>query len=198
MVDRISNHLVGIAGVHHVVSELSRRGLVALPTVRNIAAYDVLVATLDGKRHANLQVKASLKRVGFFPMPPADKRPLSAILARGSTARNWPQAHARGCGIAGLLAEVYKRKDRGWRRETSRIPAVGAAPAERPPANPWQSRSDQPLSLAPASTSSSPRTTSRALGTASSCSRSAQQVATRSQAGPRPGSCAISRWTSTD
>ena len=73
MVDRISNHLVGIAGVHHVVSELSRRGLVALPTVRSIAAYDVLVATLDGKRHANLQVKASLKRVGFFPMPPADK-----------------------------------------------------------------------------------------------------------------------------
>lgn len=73
MPDRLSNNLVGIAGVHHVVSELSRRGLVALPTVRNIAAYDVLVATVDGKRHANIQVKASLKRVNFFPMPSADK-----------------------------------------------------------------------------------------------------------------------------
>ena len=29
--------LIGIAGVHYVVSELSRRGLVALPTIRNTA-----------------------------------------------------------------------------------------------------------------------------------------------------------------
>lgn len=69
----VSNNLVGIAGVHHVVSELSRRGLVALPTVRNIAAYDILVGNVDGTRHANLQVKASLKRVNFFPMPPPAK-----------------------------------------------------------------------------------------------------------------------------
>ena len=61
--------LTGISGVHHVVSELSRRGLVALPTIRNLAAYDVLVSTLDGRRHANLQVKASGSRVNFFPMP---------------------------------------------------------------------------------------------------------------------------------
>jgi hypothetical protein len=37
-VAEVSNNLVGITGVHHVVSELSRQGLVALPTVRNIAA----------------------------------------------------------------------------------------------------------------------------------------------------------------
>lgn len=43
--------LIGGAGVHHVVSELSRRGFVVLPTVRNVAAYDVIAATLDGKRH---------------------------------------------------------------------------------------------------------------------------------------------------
>lgn len=65
--------LVGIAGVHHVVSELSRRGLIALPTIRNIAAYDVIVTTPDGRRHANIQVKASLKRVNFFPMPAVDR-----------------------------------------------------------------------------------------------------------------------------
>jgi hypothetical protein len=68
-----STQLVGIAGVHHVVSELSRRGLIALPTVRNIAAYDVVVTTPDGQRHANLQVKTSLMRVGFFPAPSADR-----------------------------------------------------------------------------------------------------------------------------
>lgn len=66
---RPNTALVGIAGVHYVVSELSRRGLIALPTVRNTAAYDVVVVSPDGRRHAMLQVKASSKRVSFFRMP---------------------------------------------------------------------------------------------------------------------------------
>ena len=65
--------LIGIAGVHHVVSELSRRGLVALPTIKNIAAYDIVALNEQGTKHANIQVKASSKRASFFPMPPADK-----------------------------------------------------------------------------------------------------------------------------
>lgn len=68
-----SRSLSGIAGVHFVVSELSRRGLVALPTVKNIAAYDILVANTEGTQHANVQVKASLRKVQFFPMPPSNK-----------------------------------------------------------------------------------------------------------------------------
>ncbi len=47
--------------------------MVALPTVRNTAAYDVIVATPDGKRHANLQVKASQNSRSFFLMPPSAK-----------------------------------------------------------------------------------------------------------------------------
>jgi hypothetical protein len=68
-----NNTLIGIAGVHHVVSELSRRGLIALPTVKNTAAYDIVALNQEGTRHANIQVKASSKRVGFFPMPPPEK-----------------------------------------------------------------------------------------------------------------------------
>jgi hypothetical protein len=68
-----SNALIGIAGVHYVVAELSRRGMVALPTTRNTAAYDIVVVTADGDKHANIQVKASSKRVTFFPMPSPDK-----------------------------------------------------------------------------------------------------------------------------
>lgn len=64
-----NNTLIGIAGVHHVVSELSRRGLIALPTVKNTAAYDIVALNELGTRHANIQVKASSKRVSFFPMP---------------------------------------------------------------------------------------------------------------------------------
>ncbi|MEE9234990.1 MAG: hypothetical protein V3U28_06110, partial [Candidatus Acidoferrales bacterium] len=68
-----SSVLTGIAGVHYVVSELSRRGLVALATVRNLAAYDVIAVSEDGKRHANIQVKTSSKRAGFWLMPPPEK-----------------------------------------------------------------------------------------------------------------------------
>src|SRR6266508_2305791 len=66
---RSANALIGIAGVHYVASELSRRGMVALPTTRNTAAYDIVVATPEGDRHANIQVKTSSKRVTFFLMP---------------------------------------------------------------------------------------------------------------------------------
>ena len=65
--------LIGIAGVHHVVSELSRRGLVALPTVKNTAAYDIVVLNELGTKHANVQVKTSSNKVTFFPMPHPDK-----------------------------------------------------------------------------------------------------------------------------
>jgi hypothetical protein len=69
----MNNSLIGIAGVHYVVSELSRRGMVALPTVKNTAAYDIVALNVQGTRHANIQVKASSKRVRFFPMPPIEK-----------------------------------------------------------------------------------------------------------------------------
>ncbi len=64
-----SNTLIGIAGVHYVVMELSRRGLIALPTIRNTAGYDVIAATTNGKSHANIQVKTSSHpKVSFWPV----------------------------------------------------------------------------------------------------------------------------------
>lgn len=69
----VPSALVGIAGVHYVAAELSRRGLIALPTIRNTAGYDIIVATPDGKKHANIQVKTSQKRVNFWPMPPSER-----------------------------------------------------------------------------------------------------------------------------
>ncbi len=65
--------LIGISGVHFVVSELSRRGLIALPTVKNCAAYDIIVANQKGTKRANLQVKTSFGTRDFWPMPPSLK-----------------------------------------------------------------------------------------------------------------------------
>jgi hypothetical protein len=74
-----SNALIGIAGVHYVVSELSRRGLIAMPTIRNTAGIDVLVAEPDGNGQAVLQVKSTgsvrVKEEGrqWWPTPEPEK-----------------------------------------------------------------------------------------------------------------------------
>jgi hypothetical protein len=59
--------LIGAAGVHFVVSELSLRGLVALPTIRNTAGIDILVSEPDGSGQANLQVKTASKKRDYWP-----------------------------------------------------------------------------------------------------------------------------------
>lgn len=70
---KLPTDLIGISGVHFVVSELSRRGLIALPTVKNCAAYDVIVVNQKGTKHWNLQVKTSFGTRDFWPMPPSRK-----------------------------------------------------------------------------------------------------------------------------
>jgi len=64
---KIPNDLIGVAGVHFIVSKLTLRGLIALPTIRNTAGIDILVSGPDGSAQANLQVKTSLKKVNFWP-----------------------------------------------------------------------------------------------------------------------------------
>jgi hypothetical protein len=65
---RVQPALIGATGVHFVVSELSLRGLIALPTIRNTAGFDIVVVSADGEWHANLQVKTSKDKVGFWPV----------------------------------------------------------------------------------------------------------------------------------
>jgi hypothetical protein len=60
--------LTGAAGVHFIASELSLRGLVALPTIRNTAGIDIVVVNKRGTWQANLQVKTSRSKVGFWPV----------------------------------------------------------------------------------------------------------------------------------
>ncbi len=66
-IKKLSNDLIGAAGVHFVVSQLSLRGLIALPTIRNTGGIDILVSEPDGNAQASLQVKTSLKKVIFWP-----------------------------------------------------------------------------------------------------------------------------------
>jgi hypothetical protein len=44
------------------------RGIIALPTIRNTAGYDIVATTRDGARHANVQVKTSGQWVNNWPI----------------------------------------------------------------------------------------------------------------------------------
>jgi hypothetical protein len=60
--------LIGAAGVFHVSAELTMRRIIALPTIRNTAGYDIIATTQDGTRHANIQVKTSEHRPDSWPI----------------------------------------------------------------------------------------------------------------------------------
>jgi hypothetical protein len=60
--------LIGAAGVFHVSMELTLRGIIALPTIRNTAGYDIIATTQDGVHHANIQVKTSGQWVNSWPI----------------------------------------------------------------------------------------------------------------------------------
>lgn len=70
---KLPNDLIGVAGVHFLVSELTLRGLIALPTIRNTAGIDILVSEPDGTGQASLQVKTSMKKVDFWPTSHPEK-----------------------------------------------------------------------------------------------------------------------------
>jgi hypothetical protein len=57
-----SKALIGIAGVHFVLSEMARKGFIALPTVRNTAGFDIIATNNKGDQHVNIQVKSSLEK----------------------------------------------------------------------------------------------------------------------------------------
>jgi len=69
----LSNDLVRVAGVHYVVSQLSMRGLIAMPTIRNTSGIDILVTDPSTNASANLQVKSSQNTVTFWPTSMPDR-----------------------------------------------------------------------------------------------------------------------------
>jgi hypothetical protein len=64
----LDKSLIGAAGVHFVVSELSLRGLIALPTIRNTASVDIVAVNKQGTWQANIQVKTSRSKVSLWPI----------------------------------------------------------------------------------------------------------------------------------
>ncbi len=59
---RLSNQLVGNAGLYYVARELSRRGWHVMPTVRNARGADLYAASVDETRVLPIQSKAVTKK----------------------------------------------------------------------------------------------------------------------------------------
>lgn len=121
--ERTSNTLIGIAGVHYVVAELSLRGVIALPTVRNTAAYDIVAVTPSGSAHANIQVKASAQRTRFFPMPApakirAGKRDYYVLVRRLEKEKRFEGLLLSGREAKSAVQETLKWQRRNIRKGT--------------------------------------------------------------------------------
>lgn len=65
---KISRNLSGIAGTYYVAAELSRRGYVALVTLKNTAGVDIFVSSEDSFKSIGIQVKTNQhnKRKGWL------------------------------------------------------------------------------------------------------------------------------------
>jgi hypothetical protein len=63
-----SSVLTGVAGVHLVAAELSRRGFIASITLRNTRGIDILASNPDASRQVAIQVKTAWKTNGKWLM----------------------------------------------------------------------------------------------------------------------------------
>jgi hypothetical protein len=60
--------------VHYVAYRFLKRGMLALPTIRNTPGTDLIVTSTDGVQHGNIQVKATqYKRAKFWIICSAKK-----------------------------------------------------------------------------------------------------------------------------
>lgn len=142
---KISTALIGISGVHFVVSELSRRGMVALPTTRNTAAYDIIVTTPDGRKHANIQVKTSSKRTTFLRMPPSSK--VRAGVHDYYVLLRWVKndEHFEGFMLSGRQARSEVKRGEGFQKKriaqgTRKViaPSIYVGPKVKSRADKWR------------------------------------------------------------
>ena len=138
----MNNALVGIAGVHHVVSELSRRGLIALPTVKNTAAYDIVAIDQLGTWHAKIQVKTSSKRATFFLMPEPEKirvgrRDYYALARWVEAASRYECYLLRGREAREAVEATLEKQEASLRRGARPLPSIHVGRGDGADAQRW-------------------------------------------------------------
>jgi len=64
--ERLAKSLVGACGVFYVSAELSRRGWIAMPTIRNTSGIDIIAS--KGDKTINIQVKTNSYGKNKYPL----------------------------------------------------------------------------------------------------------------------------------
>lgn len=77
---RLKHDVAGNAGVMFVAAELGRRGLIALPTIRNTEGVDLIVTEPLGGKSVSIQVKTSQGRAKKWLMTKKNEALASANL----------------------------------------------------------------------------------------------------------------------
>jgi len=122
---RMNPQLTGAAGVFYVAAELSMRGMVAMPSIRNTKGADILVSNPEGTKFALIQVKTSKSKVGFWPI--------------GEGARDWKGANHYFAFVrrANRHFEVFLEKAAVVIREAGQSKAMVILASRKPWALSW-------------------------------------------------------------
>ena len=109
--ERLEKSLVGACGVFYVSAELSRRGWIAMPTIRNTKGIDIIAS--KGDKTVNIQVKTNSYGKPVYPLTQGNENLVSTFEQKTFGAFAFGNFHLRHGSVPlepnGLLA-VHKRQ----------------------------------------------------------------------------------------
>ena len=118
---KLPSVLVGVAGVHLVAAELSRRGYVASITLRNTRGMDILVSNADASRQVGIQVKTHQGNLREWILNDKAEdyfaRNLYYVFVNLKEAPNRPEFHVVPSRV---VARYIKTSHRRWLRHRGR------------------------------------------------------------------------------
>lgn len=120
----LPNALIGMAGVFWVASELSRRGWVSMPTVRNQKGVDIIATSSNREgesRFVEIQVKATQKAGARFWMLGAQNREdipnrasLFFVFVRPESKEPFARFEAFVVPSSKVSAEAQQQENKKW------------------------------------------------------------------------------------
>lgn len=112
---RLKHDVAGSAGVMFVAAELGRRGLIALPTIRNTEGVDLIASEPLGGRSVAIQVKTTQSRQKKWLMKKKNETLLSPslfyVLVNLGMPGELPEFHVVPSAV---VARTLKRSHAAW------------------------------------------------------------------------------------
>ena len=108
----LDKSLVGATGVFYVAAELSRRGWIAMPTIRNTKGVDVIIS--KEKRALNIQVKTNSYGQVKFPMSKENETPTNDLYYIFVVLKSTEERPDFYISESNFIAEYLEKTHRLW------------------------------------------------------------------------------------